>query len=161
MELVQQCINEDVLQNETMTTETPEETPTTTTVTVTVTVTEAEAEAETEVGVEVIAITPPAPPIPSCYTSNTGNSIPYNKKAFEFKKNGHICSEKHNVSARMAQSRAMKKLGKIIEDPSLSDKQKVVVLCVASTSKKLRHYFKTAGLIDISEYETLNIWSIK
>ena len=81
MKLVQQCINDDVVQNEIMTTETPEETPTATTVT--------EAEAEVEAVVEAITITPPAPPVLSRYTRKTGNLIPYNKKAFEVKKKWH------------------------------------------------------------------------
>ena len=143
MKLVQQCINDDVVQNEIMTTETPEETPTATTVT--------EAEAEVEAVVEAITITPPAPPVLSRYTRKTGNLIPYNKKAFEVKKNGTTRSEKNNTGAQSAQSRAIRKLGDMIEDPLLSDKQKIEVLRVASTSKILRHYFKSAGLIDVPE----------
>ena len=46
-------------------------------------------------------------------------------------------------------------MGDIIDDPLLSDAQKIVVPRVASTSKRLRHYFKSAGLIDAPEYETL------
>ena len=46
-------------------------------------------------------------------------------------------------------------MGDIIEDSLLSDTQKVVVLRVASTSKRLRHYFQSAGQIDVLEYETL------
>ena len=64
--LVEQCTNNDLLENETMTQGTPE--------------TPREAE------VEAIAITPPAPPVQSRYTSKNSNLIPYNKKAFELKK---------------------------------------------------------------------------
>ena len=77
MTLVQQYINEDVLENGTMTTEIPEEAPTTPTVR------EAEAEAEAEAEVKVISITPPAPPVLSRYISKSSNLIAHNKKAFE------------------------------------------------------------------------------
>ena len=66
-----------------------------------------------------------------------------------------IRSEKNNTCARQAQSRTVKKLGDIIDNPLSSDKQKVVVLRVASTNKRLRHYFKSAGLIYVPEYYTL------
>ena len=37
----------------------------------------------------------------------------------------------------------------------LSEEQKVVVLRVASMHPKSRHYFKSVGLVDLEEYETL------
>ena len=141
MTLVQQCTNDDGLDDETMTTETQEETAPTPTV------------GETIATTEATIIAPPATPILSKKTRRGINLIPYNEKAFELKKDGTVCSEKNN--ARSAQSRAIKKLGDIIDDPLLSDEQKVVVLRVASTSKRLRHYFKSAGLIDVPEYDTL------
>jgi len=85
--------------------------------------------------------------------------IPYEEDCFLFKKDGvtrRVCGSTGRGSASASsQSRAVLKITTGILNLNLNKKQQVVALRKASIHPLVRRLFKSAGLIDVNEYETM------
>ena len=104
------------------------------------------------------AQTPP-PPTLSKYTRVKENEIiPLDEQAFCYHRDGRIRGTgelSRGSASKKAENRAVLAIAHLINNPKLSDKQKVYALRKASTHHLCRRIFHSAGLIDGERYEAM------
>lgn len=99
------------------------------------------------------------PPVPTLTKkAKTKHLIPLDERAFCFHNDGTICGAgqmARGSSCVKAQSRAVKKMAEAVNNPNCSDKQNVLALRKATTHQSARRIFRSAGLIDTSQFDDM------